>query len=78
MMILAGIKRKKIIMEKVITIVGKNGVEYTISLTAEQANDYLHLAQSRASSPGEVMHEFGELIISKSKQDTQQNKVRYN
>ncbi len=65
-------------MEKVITIVGKNGVEYTVSLTAEQADYYLRLAQSRASSPNEVMQEFGELIISKSKQDTQQNKVQYN
>ena len=63
-------------MEKVITIVGKNGVEYTVSMTAEQANDYLRLAQSRAASDNEVMHEFAELIISKSEQDTQQNKVQ--
>ena len=65
-------------MEKVITIAGKNGVEYTVSLTAEQADYYLYLAQSRASSPDEVMKEFAELIISKSKQDTQQNKAQYN
>jgi hypothetical protein len=65
-------------MEKVVTIVGKNGVEYSVSLTAEQADYYLRLAQARASSPNEVMHEFGELIISKSKQDTQQNKAQYN
>jgi hypothetical protein len=63
-------------MEKVITIVGKNGVEYTVSMTAEQANYYLHLAQLHAASDNEVMHEFAELIISKSKQDTQQNKVQ--
>ena len=62
-------------MEKVITIVGKNGVEYTVSLTAEQTNYYLRLAQSRALSDNEVMQEFAELIISKSKQDRQQNKV---
>lgn len=65
-------------MEKVITIAGKNGVEYTVSLTAEQADYYLHLAQLRASSPGAVMHEFAELIISKSKQDRQQNKEQFN
>src|SRR5260221_6571072 len=67
---------RKSIMEKVITIVGKNGVEYTVSMTAEQANYYLRLAQSRAASDNEVMHEFAELIISKSKQDTQQDKVQ--
>jgi hypothetical protein len=65
-------------MEKIITIAGKNGVEYTVSLTAEQADYYLHLAQLRASSPGAVMHEFAELIISKSKQDRQQNKEQFN
>ena len=65
-------------MERVITIVGENSVEYTASLTAEQADYYLRLAQFRASSPDEVMHEFSELIISKSKQDGQQDKERYN
>ena len=65
-------------MEKIITIAGKNGVEYTVSLTAEQADYYLHLAQLRASSPDAVMHEFAELIISKSKQDRQQNKEQFN
>ncbi len=65
-------------MEKVITIAGKNGVEYTVSLTAEQADYYLRLAQMRASSPSAVMHEFAELIISKSTQDRQQNKEQYN
>ena len=65
-------------MEKVVTIVGKNGVEYTASLTAEQADYYLRLAQSHASSDDEMMQEFAELIISKSKQGTQQNKERYN
>jgi hypothetical protein len=65
-------------MEKIITIAGKNGVEYTVSLTAEQADYYLRLAQLRASSPGAVMHEFAELIIGKSKQDRQQNKEQYN
>ena len=65
-------------MERVITIVGKNGVEYTVSLTAEQANYYLRLAQLRASSDNEVMKEFAGLIISKSIQDTQQNKEQYN
>jgi hypothetical protein len=65
-------------MEKVVTIIGKNGVEYSVSLTPEQANYYLRLAQMRASSPEDVMHEFSELIISKSKQDRQQDKARYN
>ncbi len=65
-------------MEKVITVVGKNGVEYTVSLTGEQADYYLRLAQFRASSPDEVMHEFAELIISKSKQDVRQSKAQYN
>ena len=65
-------------MERVITIVGKNSVEYTVLLTAEQADYYLRLAQMRASSPDEVMHEFSELIISKSKQDAQQDKAHYN
>jgi hypothetical protein len=40
--------------------------------------EYPRRLQSRASSPNEVMHEFAELIISKSKQDTQQNKAQYN
>ena len=65
-------------MEKVITIAGKNGVEYTVSLTAEQADFYLRLAQMRASSPSAVMNEFAELIISESKQERQQNKEQYN
>jgi hypothetical protein len=65
-------------VEKLITIVGKNGVEYTASLTAEQTNYYLRLAQSRASSDNDVMQEFAELIINKSKQDTHQNKEQYN
>ena len=65
-------------MEKVITIVGKNGVEYTVSMTAEQANYYLRLAQSRALSPNTVMKEFAELISSKSKQDRRLNKEQYN
>ena len=65
-------------MERIITIIGKNSVEYTVSLTAEQADYYLRLAQMRASSPDEVMHEFSELIISKSKPDTQQDKAQYN
>jgi hypothetical protein len=65
-------------MQKLITIVGKNGVEYTVSLTAEQTNYYLRLAQSRASSDNDVMQEFAELIIGKSKQDAQQNKAQYN
>jgi len=65
-------------MEKVITVVGKNGVEYTVSLTGEQADYYLRLAQMRASSPDDVMYKFSELIISKSKQDTRQSKAQYN
>ena len=65
-------------MEKVITIVGKNGVEYTVSLTGEQANYYLRLAQLRASSPDDVMDEFSKLIVSKSKQEARQAKAQYN
>ena len=65
-------------MEKVITIVGKNGVEYTVSLTGEQADYYLRLAQLRASSPDDVMHKFSELIINKSKQEARQAKAQYN
>ncbi len=65
-------------MDKIVTVVGKNGVELTVSLTAEQVDYYLHLAQSRAPSPDEVVKEFAELIISMIKQDTQQNKAQYN
>lgn len=65
-------------MAKVVTIIGKHGVEYTVSLTAEQADYYLRLAQSRALSPNTVMKEFAELIISKSKQDRRLNKEQYN
>jgi hypothetical protein len=65
-------------VEKVVTIIAKNGVEYSVSLTPEQANYYLHLAQMRASSSDDVMQAFAELIISKSKQDRQQDKARYN
>ena len=65
-------------MEKVVTIVGKNGVEYSVSLTAEQADFYLRLAQMRASSPENVMQEFGDLIINKSEQDRLRSKAQYN
>ncbi len=65
-------------MEKVVTIVGKNGVEYSVSLTAEQAVYYLRLAQMRASSPEGVMQEFGDLIMNKSEQDRRRSKAQYN
>jgi hypothetical protein len=65
-------------MEKVVSIVAKNGVEYSASLTPEQANYYLKLALMRASSPDDVMQAFAELIISKSKQDRLEDKARYN
>jgi len=61
-------------MEKFVTVVGKNGVEYTVALTAEQADYYLRLAQLRASSSGDVMKEFSTLLISKGQQD----KAQYN
>lgn len=62
-------------MKKVVTIVEKNGVEHAVSLTAEQADYYLRLAQIRASSANDVMKEFGNLIINKSKQDAQRSKA---
>ncbi|GAC1399149.1 MAG: hypothetical protein NVS4B12_26990 [Ktedonobacteraceae bacterium] len=65
-------------MEKVVTVVGKNGVEYTVLLTAEETDYYLHLAQLRASSPGDVMKEFSDLIMSKSQEAESQDKSRYN
>jgi hypothetical protein len=65
-------------MEKVITITGKNGVEYTVSLTGEQADYYLRLAQMRASSDSEVMKEFVELLINSGKPGERQNKAQYN
>lgn len=65
-------------MKKVVTIVEKNGVEHTVSLTAEQADYYLRLAQMCASSANDVMKEFGNLIINKSKQDAQRSKAQYN
>jgi len=65
-------------MEKLVTVVGKNGVEYTVSLTAEQADYYLRLAQVRAASSGDVMQEFSTLITGKDQQDTQHRNARYN
>lgn len=65
-------------MEKLVTVVGKNGVECTVSLTAEQADYYLRLAQVRASFSHDLMKEFSTLIISKSQQDTQQSNAQYN
>ena len=65
-------------MKKVVTIVEKNGVEHTVSLTAEQADYYLRLAQMRASSPDDVMREFSNLVIKKSKQDARRSKAQYN
>ena len=65
-------------MEKVVTVVGKNGVEYSVSLTAEQADYYLRLAQMRASSPEGVMQEFGDLIMNRSEQDRRRSKAQYN
>ena len=66
------------VMEKVVTIVGKNGVAYSVTLTAEQADFYLRLAQMRASSPEGVMQEFGDLIMNKSEQDRRRSKAQYN
>lgn len=65
-------------MEKVVIIPGENGVEYSASLTAEEADFYLRLAQWRTSSDDRLMQEFGKLIMSKQKRDTQQNKDQYN
>jgi hypothetical protein len=65
-------------MEKLVTVVGKNGVKCTASLTAEQTDYYLRLAQVRASSHGDVMKEFRTLIIGKSQQDMQYHKAQYN
>ena len=65
-------------MEKLVTVVGKNGVEYTVALTAEQADFYLRLAQMRASYSNDMMKEFSTLIISKDQQDTQRGKAQYN
>ncbi len=65
-------------MEKLVTVVGKNGVECTVALTAEQADFYLRLAQMRASYSNDVMKEFSALIISKDQQDSQHDKAQYN
>ena len=65
-------------MEKLVTVVGKNGVEHTVSLTAEQADYYLRLAQMHASSSGDLMKEFSTLIISRGQQDTQYGNTQYN
>ncbi len=65
-------------MEKLVTVVGKNGVECTVALTAQQADFYLRLAQVRASSSDDLMKEFSALIIGKDQQDTQHGKARYN
>ena len=65
-------------MEKLVTVVGKNGVEYTVSLTAEQTDYYLRLAQLRASSSDDLMKEFSTLLISKSQQDTKYSNAQYN
>ncbi|GAC1391973.1 MAG: hypothetical protein NVS4B11_17850 [Ktedonobacteraceae bacterium] len=65
-------------MEKLVTVVGNNGVEYTVSLTAEQTDYYLRLAQVRASSPRDVMKEFSTLIIGTGQQDTQHGNAQYN
>ena len=62
-------------MKKLVTVVGKNGVEYTVSLTGEQTDYYLRLAQVRAASHGDVMKEFSTLIMDKSQQ---YGKARYN
>jgi len=65
-------------MKKVVTVIGKNGVEYTVALTAEEANYYLQLAQAFASSVDDVMKKFSEFIISKSQHDAQPHKDQYN
>lgn len=65
-------------MKKVVTVLGKNGVEYTVALTAEEANYYLQLAQVRASAVDDIMEQFSEFIISKSEHETQHNKDQYN
>ncbi|GAC1425493.1 MAG: hypothetical protein PVS3B3_08350 [Ktedonobacteraceae bacterium] len=65
-------------MEKIVTVVNKNGVECTVSLTAQEADFYLRVAQLRALSSDDVMREFSNLLISKNDQDTQHNKVQYN
>lgn len=65
-------------MKKIVSVVGTNGVEQTASLTAEQADYYLRLAQLRASSPAKLMDEFCDLLSSKNELDAQQNKDRHN
>ena len=65
-------------MEKLVTVVGKNGVEYTVPLTAEQADFYLRLAQLRASSSHDVMQEFSTLLINRGQQDRQHRNAQYN
>ena len=69
---------RKILMERLVTVVGKNGVQYTVSLTAEQTDYYVRLAQVRASSSGDVMKEFIALLLGKDQQDTQHENAQYN
>lgn len=65
-------------MERLVTVVAKNGVEYTVSLTAEQADFYMRLALLRATSSGDVIQEFSSLLIDQDQQDTQHGKAQYN
>ncbi len=65
-------------MEKLVTVVGKNGVKYSVSLTAEQTNFYLRLALLRASYSGDVMLEFSSLLIGKEQQDMHHRNAQYN
>lgn len=65
-------------MKKIVSVVRTDGVEQKASLTAEQVDYYLRLAQLRASSSGKLMDEFCDLLSSKNELDAQQNKDRHN
>jgi hypothetical protein len=66
------------IMKKIVSVVGTDGVEQTASLTAQQADYYLRLAQLRASSSGKLMEELCDLLSSKNELDAQHNKDHRN
>jgi hypothetical protein len=66
------------IMKKIVSVVGTDGVEQKASLTAEQAAYYLRLAQLRASSSGKLVDEFCDLLSRQDELEAQHNNDRRN
>lgn len=63
-------------MERIVHVVGRNGVEYDMPMTAEQVAFFLRLAQLK--SPDDIAKTFSELVALKCDQEEQDKAARLN